>query len=149
MPGTGRSCCRPDLRQVVNRGRDRVCWNLPKCSPAVNDLRYPRNPRLIAQLDVPIREIDKMPPAFMLGCREGYMQERPPFRPLRFTNQCHVRFSRQPISFPRVAGDTGTNNVFPRGGSPPIPGNHMIEVQIVAIKQMTAILAGVLIALEH
>src|ERR1700688_1732155 len=56
-----------------------------------NDLTNHRA-TLVAQLDVPVGEIDKVPPAFMLRRRERNVQERPPFRTLRFANKTHVRF---------------------------------------------------------
>src|SRR6185437_921648 len=41
---------------------------------------------LVAQLDVPVGQIDKVPPAFMLRRRKGDMNKRTPFGPLRPAN---------------------------------------------------------------
>ena len=56
----------------------------------------------IAQLDVPVGQIDKVSPALVLLRREGDVHERPPLRTLRFANQRHMRFMRQPISLSRI-----------------------------------------------
>ena len=77
------------------------------------------------------------------------MDERPPLWPLRFANEAHVRFTRQPITFARVATDTGANHVLPRRCSAAVAGHHVIQIEIAAIENLTAILARVLIALEH
>src|SRR5581483_6565335 len=90
-----------------------------------------------------------MPPAFVLGSIEGDMQERPPLRPFRLTNQCHLCLLRKAIAFPCVTGNTRTNHVFPSRGSATVSRHHVIEVQIVSIESDSAILTGVLIALEN
>ena len=60
---------------------------------------------LIAQLDVPVSEIDKVLPEVVLRRRESNLDERPPLGPLRFADQAHVRFSRQSIALARIAVD--------------------------------------------
>ena len=76
------------------------------------------------------------------------VNKRPPLRPLRFANQCHVRLMRQPISLARVARDAGANHVFPRRQAAFVARQHVIEIQFAAIENVAAILAGVLVALE-
>ncbi len=112
----------------------------------------PRNPRLnklVAQLDVPVREIDKVSPALVLLRGERHMNERPPLRPLRFANESHVRFVRKTIPFARITRDAGANDVFPNRRSAAIARKDVIQIQFAAIENLSAILAGVLVAFEN
>ena len=77
------------------------------------------------------------------------MDERPPLRPLRFANQAHVRFAREPVAFARIAADAGTNHVLPRGGTSAITRDDVIQIEFATIENLAAVLAGVLVALEH
>ena len=103
----------------------------------------------VAQLHVPVGEIDEVAPAFVLGRRECDMQERSPFRPLRFSNQRHVRFARQPVAFARIARNARANHVFPRSGAATVARDDMIKVQVISIKKVSAVLAGILVPLEN
>ena len=77
------------------------------------------------------------------------LHERAPFRALGFADEMHARFLRSAIRFESVALDTRTNNVLPSGRSSAIPGQHMIQIQILSVARFAAVLAGVLIALEN
>ena len=77
------------------------------------------------------------------------MQEWPPLRSLWLTDKTHVRFARKAVAFSGVTRDTGTDDVLPRGGAATVPWNDVIEVQIVSIKNVPAVLAGILVTLEH
>ena len=77
------------------------------------------------------------------------MDERPPFWSLRFPDQAHVRFAREPVALSRIAGDARANNVFPRGVTTAITGHNVIEIEFAAIEKLAAVLAGVLVALEY
>src|SRR4051812_45836419 len=92
----------------------------------------PRNPRFdsVAELDVPVSKIDKMSPALVLRRGERDVQERPPLRPLRFSNESHLRFVGKAIAFARVARNARANHVFPRRRSAAIARHHMIQIQI-------------------
>src|SRR5439155_27366424 len=52
------------------------------------------------------------------------------------------------IRLERIASHTRADNVFPRGRSTSVARNHVIEIQVFAIKVVTAILARVLVSLE-
>src|SRR5439155_19656824 len=69
----------------------------------------------IAQLDVPVREIDKVLPQVVLRRSKGNLNKRPPFWSLGFADQAHVRFSRKSIALACIARDARANHVFPRG----------------------------------
>jgi len=77
------------------------------------------------------------------------MHKRPPFGPLRFSNQGHVRFAGQSVAFTGIARNAGTNHIFPRSCPTAIARDDMIEIQVIAIKDMSAVLAGVLVTLEN
>ena len=104
---------------------------------------------LIAQFDVPVGEIDKVPPAFMLWSRKRDLHKRTPLWPFRPSNQAHVRFLRKPISFTCVTCDARANHIFPCRRPSPVARHHMIEIQLVTLKNPTAILAGVFVALKN
>ena len=61
----------------------------------------------------------------------------------------HVRFMRQSIALARVTRNAGANHVFPSRQAAAIARHHVIEIQIAAIENMAAILAGVFVALEN
>jgi len=85
----------------------------------------------------------------VLGRGECDVQERPPFRPLRFPNQRHLRLLREAVTFAGVTRNARANHIFPSRGPAAIPRYHMIKIQIVAIERVPAVLAGVLVALEN
>ena len=60
-----------------------------------------------------------------------------------------MRFAGKPISLARIAWNTRADHVLPSCHSTAVAWYHMIEIQIVAIENLAAILAGVLVALEH
>ena len=77
------------------------------------------------------------------------MDEWPPFWPLRFSDQAHVSVTREPVAFARIAADARTNHILPRRRPSPVAGNNMIQIELAAIENLAAVLAGVLVALEH
>ena len=90
-----------------------------------------------------------MLPEIVLGRSKRDLDKRPPLRPLRFTDQAHVRFTRKPIALARIAGDARAHNIFPRRGPAPVAGHDMIQIKFAAIEELAAVLAGVLISLKH
>ena len=57
-------------------------------------------------------------------------------------------FRSSAVRLARVARDAGADNVFPRRRTAAISREDMIQVQVLPIKQMAAVLAGVAVALE-
>jgi hypothetical protein len=104
---------------------------------------------LIAQFDVPIREINKVLPEIVLRRSKGDLDKRPPLRSLRLSDQAHVRFTRQPIAFARIAWDARAHHIFPRGHASSIPRHDMIEIQVAPLEKMAAVLAGIVISLKY
>src|ERR1043166_4210478 len=88
-------------------------------------------------------------PAFIMLKTETHLHERTPLRTLRLADQMHRCFDRSPVGLARVALDARANNVFPRRRPAPIPRDHMVQIQILSIKYLPAILAGVSVPLEN
>ena len=82
-------------------------------------------------------------PAFVMLEGEADLHERAPFRPLRLADQVHGGFGWCAIGLACIAFDAGANDVLPRRRAAAIPGDHMVEIQILAIKNVSAILAGI------
>ena len=57
---------------------------------------------------------------------------------------CGVR-----LALLRVAADAGADDVFPRRRAAAVARDDVVEVQILAVKNFAAILAGVFVALEN
>src|ERR1051326_3835077 len=89
-----------------------------------------------------------MPPAFVLRRRKGHMQKRAPLRSLRFADQRHLRFLRQTISLSGVTRNAGADDVFPCGHPAAVTRDDMVEIEVVAVKSFSAVLADVFVPLE-
>ena len=90
-----------------------------------------------------------MAPAFVLRRLKCDLDKRAPFRALWFADQRHVCFTREAIALLRITRNAGANDIFPRGRSAAIARDNMIEVEIVAIEDVAAVLAGILVPLEN
>lgn len=88
-------------------------------------------------------------PEVVLRGRKSNVHERPPFWSLRFSDEAHVRFPREPVAFAGIAGDARANHVFPRGRPSAISRHDVIQIEFAAVKNLTAVLAGILVPLEH
>ena len=84
----------------------------------------------------------------MLVEAELDLDERTPLGPLGFADQVHAGFLRRSIGLERITIDAGANDVLPGSGTAAITGNDVVQIQVFAIKNSAAILAGVLVALE-
>src|SRR6186997_1746306 len=89
---------------------------------------------LVAQFDVPVSEIDEMLPEIVLRRSKRDLNKRPPLRPLRSTDQAHVRFARKPIALARIARNTRANHVFPSRRPAPVARHDVIQVKVAAIE---------------
>ena len=77
------------------------------------------------------------------------LDKRPPLGPFRLANEMHARFLRRVIGLARVARNAGANNVLPSRGTAAITRDHMIQIQILPVKNLAAILAGVEVPLKN
>ena len=85
----------------------------------------------------------------MLRRRKSDVQKGPPLRTLRLSHQDHVRFLRETIPFLRITGDARANHVFPGRHPPAIARDDVIKVEIDPIKNIPAVLAGILVPLKN
>ena len=88
-------------------------------------------------------------PEVVLRSGKCNLDERAPLRPLWFADQAHVHFSRKAVALTRIAGDAGTNHIFPRRRPAAIARHNVVEIEFASIKNLTAVLASVLVALKH
>ena len=89
-----------------------------------------------------------MAPTVINAARKGYVDERSPFWALRFSKQLHSGFVRKFVPFARVAGDAGADNILPSGLAPAVAREDVIDIEVRAVEECSAVLAGVLVALE-
>jgi hypothetical protein len=104
---------------------------------------------ILAELNIPVGQINEMLPTIVLIEREVNLHERPPLGPLGLTNQMHPGFLGRAIGLQRVALNARANNVLPGCGTTPIPRDYVIQVEVLPITGLAAILAGILVALEN
>jgi hypothetical protein len=55
---------------------------------------------------------------------------------------------RKAVAFACVARDAGADDIFPGGLTTAITGQHMVDIELIAIKGVTAVLACVFIPLK-
>src|SRR5207249_11646026 len=79
---------------------------------------------------------------------KGNLDERTPLGSCRFAAQAHVHFPWKAIALARMAGDTRADHVFPRRCSAPIARHNVIQIEFAPIENLSAVLAGVLVALK-
>src|SRR6266536_3974506 len=77
------------------------------------------------------------------------LHEGPPLRSFRPADEAHSGFLRRAVGLLSVAGDAGTDNVLPCGGSAAIARNDMIQVQVFPVEHMPAILARVFVPFKN
>jgi len=88
-------------------------------------------------------------PEIVLGRSKRDLNKRPPLRPLRFADQAHVRFTRKPVAFARIARNTGANHIFPSRRPTSVARDDVIQIKFAPIEEVAAVLAGVLVSLKH
>ena len=88
-------------------------------------------------------------PAFVMARAKIDLDKRPPLRTFRLPDQVQTGFLRRVICLARVAGNAGANDVLPRGGTAAIPRNDVIQIQVLAFENFSAVLAGIAIPLEN
>ena len=102
----------------------------------------------LAQLHIPVGQIDEVTPAVIDSAGEGDVDERAPLGPLRLPEQLHPCLVGKAVSLARVAGNAGTDNIFPSGLSTAVARKDMVDVEIRPVEVNAAILTGVFVALE-
>src|SRR5437016_2109851 len=103
---------------------------------------------VFAQFDDPIGEINDVFPAIVLVKAELDLDKGTPLRRLRFENEVQTGILRGEIGLECIAADTRTDNVFPGSRPAPVARDDVVQIQVFAVENLAAILAGVLVALE-
>jgi len=103
---------------------------------------------VLTQFHVPIGEVNEVFPTVVLVEAEIDLHEWTPLGSLRFLHQMQTCFLRSAVRLARVARDAGADNVFPRRRAAAISREDVIQIQVLPIKQMATVLAGVTVALE-
>jgi len=88
-------------------------------------------------------------PQIVLRRGKSNLNKWPPLWPPRLTDQAHLRFAREPIALACIAGYARANHVFPRCGPAPIARHDVIQIKVAPIKEVAAVLAGILVSLEY
>ena len=104
---------------------------------------------LLSQLNIPVSEVDEVAPTVVNTSREGDVDEWAPLRPLWFSEELHPCLVGKPVSLARVARDAGADDILPGGLATAVTGQHVVDVEIAALEESSAILAGVFVPLEH
>ena len=90
-----------------------------------------------------------MTPTMIRSPREGDVHEGPPFGSHRLLEQIHSGLVGEFVSLARVAGDAGADDIFPSGLPPSVARQHMVDVEMAAVENSGAVLAGILVSLEY
>jgi hypothetical protein len=101
-----------------------------------------------AEFDVPVGEVEEVFPAVVVRTAEIDLHEWAPLRTLRLADQMHPGFEWGAVRLARVALDAGANNILPGRWTAAIARNDMVEVQVFAIKDLSAVLTRILVPLK-
>ena len=85
-------------------------------------------------------------PGLVLPVAQLEVQQRTAFWPFRFADEGHVGLAWSPTPFANIAGDTGTNNIFPAADPSLASWDHMVQAEVGRGKLFAAILAQIAIA---
>lgn len=112
-------------------------------------LHQTRSADFLADFDIPVSQIEEVLPTIVIVQMDVDLDEWSPFRAFRFSDEVQASFKGSAIGFPRVAKDAGANDVFPSSGAAAIPGDNMIQIQVIPVKSSSTILACILVALKN
>ena len=90
-----------------------------------------------------------MAPAVIDTTGEGDVYKRAPLRSFRLLEQIHSCLVREFVSLAGVAGNTGTDDIFPSSLTSTIAGQDMVDIEMAPVKMFAAVLAGILIPLKN
>lgn len=89
-----------------------------------------------------------MTPAVIDTSCEGDVHKGAPLRSLRLLKKLHPCLVREAIPLAGIARDAGADDIFPSGLSSSVAGQHMVDIEMTAVKMLAAVLAGVFIPLK-
>src|ERR1017187_9563447 len=104
---------------------------------------------VLAQLDVPVGEVNKVLPTVVVMQAEVDLDERPPLGPFGLADKMQAGLLGRAVGLLRVAFDAGADDVFPRRRAAAVARDDVIQVQILAVEDAAAVLAGVFVALKN
>ena len=90
-----------------------------------------------------------MTPTLINSTCECDVHKGPPFWPLWLFEKLHSGLVRKAVPFASVARNAGADDILPVCLAAAISWKDMIDVQARTIKEVSAVLAGVLVSLEH
>ena len=90
-----------------------------------------------------------MTPAVINTSGKGNVDKGAPLRSLRLPEELHPCFVGESITFPCIAGNAGTDDIFPSGLAATIARENMIDIEFRTIEVNSTILTGVLVTLEN
>ena len=90
-----------------------------------------------------------MTPTVVNTACKGNVDEGTPFRPFGLLQELHLCLMRKSIPLAGIAGYAGTHDVLPCSLASAISGEHVIDVQIITFKEMSAVLARIFITFKH
>ena len=105
-----------------------------------------RGDRVATEFDVPVGGIDEVFPAFVEGGAEGEMDEGAPLWTFGLFDEAHTGLGGGAVGFAGVTRDAGADDVFPVGAAAVVAWNDVIEVEVFAVENFAAVLAGIAIA---
>ena len=88
-------------------------------------------------------------PAIVAVQAEIHLHKRPPLGPFGLADEMQAGFERRVVGLLRVALDAGANDILPRRRAATVARNHVIQIQVLALKHQPAVLAGVFVALKN
>ena len=90
-----------------------------------------------------------MPPTVVMFQSQIDLHKGAPFRAFRLANKVNARLTGRAVGFSSVTEDAGTDDVFPGGRAPSIARGNVVQIQILSFKNLSAILAGIVVAFEN
>ena len=83
---------------------------------------------ILAQLNIPISQVDEMFPTVVLVQAETDLHERTPLGPLGFADEVQAGFLRGSIGLERIALDAGADDVLPTGWTASVTRDDMVQI---------------------
>jgi len=104
--------------------------------------------QILSQFDVPVGHVQKVPPTGVMLQGALNLNEGPPTWFDWFLDQTHACLIWCAVCFAGVAANAAADNVFPLGGASMVARDYMVQIKVLPIKNLPAILTGILITLK-
>ena len=87
---------------------------------------------ILAQLNVPVSQVDEMLPTVVLVQAETDLDERTPLRPLGLADKVQAGFLRGSVGLQGIALNTGANNILPTGWTEDVTLRKLVSTYLQA-----------------